>query len=875
MIGVGVVGLAGLRHFRRHPWQLGLAVLGIALGVALAVGIDVASASVRRAFALSSQSVTGRATHEIVGGPTGVDEAVYRALRLAPDRPRGLALAPFAGGVGVPEAGGGVLQLLGIDLFAEAPFRDLGAMAGPPGSASVPAPDPRALLTRPGAAMLSVATAARLGVARGDRLPLRIGARRAALWVVGLMQPSDDGARRALDGVAIVDVATAQELTATSRAAAPASDAGRGGGRLTRIDLMLPAGDAAASEAALRWVQARLPPGLRVAEVAARSGALAQLTRAFDLNLTALSLLALLVGGFLIYNTMSFSVIQRRRALAILRTLGVARGQLARNLLLEALALGLVGSTLGVALGALLSRSLVRLTARAVSDLYFTVSVTEIPLALPSLARGLALGVAAAVAAAWPAARDAATTDPVVALHRSALEARARSRTPRLALAGAAAIALALVALLGSRRSVPLALAALLVLLTGCAALAPAAVLLGARAASAVLGRLRGATGRLAARSISAGLSRTGVATAALALALAVTSGVSLMVTSFRAAVERWLASTLRADVYVTAPMLVSTRPDAPLPPALVARLRGLPGVAGMGSNRLVTVQTSYGPIMLSAPEPPQGQALGEELTSGDAATAWPLVHDGEGLLVSEPFAFKHPTRVGDRVSLATDRGWHAFTVAGIYRDYGSDAGALVLGRRAYLRYFDDPAVTAISLYAARDVPADRVVDQVRARLGADDVVLVRSNRALRENSLRVFDRTFDVTRVLRLFALIVACFGVTGALMAVALERGRELATLRALGATPAQCVELTLLETGVLGGLAGLLAIPLGLIIAAVLIFVINQRSFGWTMPIVLDPRALLTAPLLGVAAGLLSGLFPAWRAARISPAEALRDE
>ena len=184
MISVGAVGLAGIRHFRRHPWQLGLAVLGIALGVALAVGIDVANASVRRAFALSIESMTGRATHQVLGGPGGVDEGVYRGLLLAPDRPRGLQVAPFVGGSGVPERGGGVLQLLGIDLLAAGPFRGLAAVAGAVGAA---APDPELLLGRPGTAILSAATAARLGVGAGDSLPLQVGARRASLSVAGLL----------------------------------------------------------------------------------------------------------------------------------------------------------------------------------------------------------------------------------------------------------------------------------------------------------------------------------------------------------------------------------------------------------------------------------------------------------------------------------------------------------------------------------------------------------------------------------------------------------------------------------------------------------------------------------------------------------------
>jgi putative ABC transport system permease protein len=289
----------------------------------------------------------------------------------------------------------------------------------------------------------------------------------------------------------------------------------------------------------------------------------------------------------------------------------------------------------------------------------------------------------------------------------------------------------------------------------------------------------------------------------------------------------------------------------------------------------VVTLDTPDGPTLLSAPEAPPGRALGEALVAGDPRDVWRRFYDQEGLLVSEPYAYKRRARIGDSVVLPTDRGPHAFRVAGIYRDYGSDAGAVMLSRRTYHRYFDDRLVTAVSLYAAPGVSPDQLIAQVRARLDADDVVLVRSNQTLREMSLRVFDRTFEITRVLRVFALIVACFGVAGALMAVALERGRELATLRALGATPAQVAEIALLETGVLGALAGALAVPLGALLAAVLVFVINQRSFGWTMPILFDARTLATAPLLGAAAGVVSGLFPAWRAARTSPAEALRDE
>jgi putative ABC transport system permease protein len=846
---------AGLRHFRRHPWQLALAALGVALGVALAVGIDVATASVRRAFQLSSEAVAGRSTHFVAGGPSGVDERIYRALRLAADRPDGLELAPFVGGSAVPARGGGVLQILGVDVFAEGPFRQAAAAVAPgrvAGSA--------ALLTLPGAAVISDDTARALGVGSGDALPVRVGARHAALKVAAVRAPADAAERRALERVAVVDIATAQELLDT-------------GPRLLRIDLVVP--PAPRADAALAWLRARLPADVRVEAVAARQGTLAQMTSAFDLNLRALSLLALLVGAFLIYNAMRFSVIQRRPTLAILRTLGATRGEIARSLLLEAAVLGLAGSAAGVALGALLARGLVGLVARAVSDLYFAVSVTGVSLDVPRLARGLGLGVAAAIGAALPAAHDATTTVPTLVLHRSSIERQARAAAPRVALGALALIAAAGGLLAASGQSLPLALTALLALLVGCAGLVPPVVLVAARAAAGVLGALRGGTGRLAARGLAAGLSRTGVAVGALTLVLSVTTGLGVMVGSFRHAVERWLEGTLRADVFVSAPASVSTRPDSVLPPSLAARLRALPGVASLGTNRVVSVATDGDPVTLMALDLAPGRDPGTELIEGEPARAWSAFATGDGALVSEPLAYRRRLRVGDRFFVATDRGRQALPVAGVYRDYASDRGAVMLSRRAYDRLFDDRRVTAIALHAEPGVSADALAAQVRAALGPEDAVMVRPARALRDVSLQIFDRTFEITNVLRLFAIIVAAFGVAGSLMAVSLERGRELATLRALGATPAQVVEVTIVETGLLGALAGLLAIPLGAVLAAFLVFVINRRSFGWTMPLVLDARALLVAPLVGMVAGVAAGLLPAWRAARVPPAEALREE
>jgi len=826
------------------------------MGVALAVGIDVATASVRRSFELSAQAITGRATHQVLPGPSGVDEATYRALRRAPDRPPPLLLAPVLTGDVTPAAGGGTLQLLGIDPLVEAPFRADAAVAATAGSKSL-----TQLLSRPGAAVLSEETARRLRVARGGSLTVRVGGTAAVLTALDVVAPGDEAARRALDGVALVDLATAQEVLGQL-------------GRLSRIDVLV-AGDGAASAVALAWLRARLTPDLRLEPAAARAGALGQMIRAFDLNLQALSLMALLVGTFLIYNTMTFSVVQRRSLLAILRTLGVTRGELARNLLLEAAVIGAAGSVVGVLVGLGLSRGLVRLVARGVSDLYFAVSVQDVPTPLAPLLRGLALGIVAALVSAIPAARDATFTEPNVALRRSAVELRAHGQVARLALGGLGLVMAALGLLALSGRGLAVGLAALLALLVGCAAVTPLLILWGARASSAVLAALRNATGLLAARSIAAGLSRTGTATAALALALAVTTGVGVMVASFRGAVERWLSTTLTADVYVSAPSGISVRADHPLPLGLQDRLRRLPGVGAIATNRWLTLPVDGVPTLVMVDEPAPGRPLNLELLQGQPAAAWAAFVRGDAVLVSEPLAYKRRLAPGASITLATDVGPRRFTVAAIYRDYGSDSGALMLHRDAYDRLFRDRARSGIALHAAPGVTADALIARVRAALGPDENVTVRSTRALRETSLAIFDRTFEITSVLRLFALLVAAFGVAGALMALSLERARELATLRALGATPAQVAKLTLIETGLLGGLAGLVAMPLGMTLSAFLVFVINRRSFGWTMPLMFDVRSLLAAPLLGAVAGLAGGLYPAWRAARVEPARALREE
>jgi putative ABC transport system permease protein len=260
----------------------------------------------------------------------------------------------------------------------------------------------------------------------------------------------------------------------------------------------------------------------------------------------------------------------------------------------------------------------------------------------------------------------------------------------------------------------------------------------------------------------------------------------------------------------------------------------------------------------------------------GNADTVWgELASSPDALLVSEPFSFHRGVHTGDTVRLATDKGTHDFRVAGVYFDYGSDVGTMLMPRATYNQWFDDRGVSGIALYAAQGQDVDDLVARVRERASGEQALLVRANRALRQASMEVFDRTFTITQVLRLLAIGVAFVGVLSALMSLQLERAREFAVLRATGLTPGQLWGLVSLQTGLMGVLAGLFSVPLGVVLAYVLVHVINQRSFGWTLQLAVTPGVLGQAVLLALVAAALAGLYPAWRMARANPAMALREE
>ncbi len=838
------------RYWLRHPLQAFLAVAGVAVGVAVVLAIDLANGSAAKAFQLSTDAISGRASHQIVSGPGGLPEEIF--ARIVLEGTRSPAAPVVEETVVLAAEASRSLRLLGIDPIAEAPFRSSFDGLGR-------GIDLGAFLQRPGAVLITQETAAQLGLEVGDSLQLRVRGKEKSVTVLGLLKVWDRQRRLALKDVLVADISTAQEILG-------------GSGRLSRIDLLLPAGPSA--EVDLKKIRSLLPNSAELLTSAARSGAVTGMTAAFRLNLRALSLLALLCGAFLVFNTSRFSVVQRWMLLGRLRALGATGREVFRQVLGEAAVFGLVGSLLGSALGILLATGLVRLVTRTINDLYFAVAVHEISIAPGTVLAAIALGVTASVAAAWFPAREAARASPRRTLSRAHLEASARRRAPRLAAAGGGLFLLGALALV-PEGSLALSFFGVLTVLLGSAALTPWVTLTTMGILLEPCRRLFGTLGSMAVRGVSASLSRTGVAIAALALAVAVTVGVGVMIDSFRRSVVDWLGYTLSADVFLSSVRLSTSRHAAPFGPQLREDLSKLPGVEGLNTLRRVQLPTDQGPLRLSALDLAPRAESAYSLSAPSRARAWSLWHGADAVFVSEPFAFRHRLAVSDLLELPTQLGDKPFEVAGIFKDYGSDQGRVMIRRSLYDRLWADEGYDAFSLYLRPGANLDRTLRAARRRAAEVPALVVRSNRELRDYSLEIFDRTFLITGVLRLLAGGVAFLGVLGALAAMQLERQRELGVLRATGLTPSQVWRLMVAQTGLMGLVAGLLSLPLGLILAWIMVEIINRRSFGWTLDLTVSPLILAQAMALALGAAILAGLFPAAKMARTSPSEALRGE
>ncbi|MCG6116906.1 MAG: ABC transporter permease [Aquimonas sp.] len=829
---------------RCAPGQAVLMLLGLALSVAVVVAIDLAVDSARGAFLDSRRALSGSATHQISADGGQVPAAVLAELRA-----QGLwRSAPLVEREVLHAGSGARLRLLGIDPLSEAALRPwLAGRVGAGRSANAASVDPGALIGRRDAVLLPQRLATRLALVPGDALVLGVDGRRVELQVLAVLP--DDSLPAGSGDWLLADLAAAQAVLRMDG--------------FTRVDLIADAAQAAR-------IAAALPLGLRLIATTEQDTQLAAMSGAFEINLKALSLLALLVGVFVVFQTLSFLALQRRRLIGLLRALGVSNRDLSGLMLGEALLVGVLAAGLGIALGIALGSVLLQGLARSYGELFYRVEVTALSLSPLLLGKAAALAMFGALVAVLLPLRDALGVPVLDALGRGSAGLRAPERRLRALLLPALLLfAGGLLLILYRPQDLLWSFAGLFVCLIAALGLIPWAAGHALRGLEQTV-----RAGPVRWRWLIAGtrrtLGRTGIALAALSLAIATVIGMSSMIHSFREALSVWIDRSLQAQVYLSA----SGR--GALPEGLVEAAQALEGVEAIGLTRRSQRLPGSGPLEIVGMQlPAQGRGGFDLIAGGDAPELWLRFAQGDAL-ISEPLAERLGLGVGDRISLPTVEGETALRVAAIYRDYSSPQGVLTLDLEQYRRLFADSAVGALALYA----PAS---ESARLKAGLEALLDARhpgqaglqafTAAEIRAISLEVFARTFAITDVLRLLAGLIAVVAVLGALSALAIERGREFALLRAIGLTPVELSRLQRLQGGMLGLIAGLAALPLGLGLAVLLIEVINRRSFGWSMQLVLPWTQIASAIAVSTLAAVLAAWWPARRSVGAALSRQLR--
>ncbi|MCU0344162.1 MAG: FtsX-like permease family protein [Ignavibacterium sp.] len=838
---------SSLRYLIKHPWQFGLSILGIAMGVAIVLSIDIANHSSAKAFDLSMNAVAGKATHQIIGTSEGIPDSFYTYLRIEKGYKN---IAPVIESyVSLIDTNKKVFKLLGVDFFAERPFRDYLSGAGVSIDGEL-----KDFLTKPGSIILSQESLSGLDKSIGETIAVLINGTERNLFIAGLIT-EDEQNKSALENLFIADIATAQELTNKIRT-------------IDYLDIII------GSEDEETKISSLLPDGFALQKSGSRSQTAEQMLEAFNINLTSLSLLALIVGLFLIYNTMTFSVVQRKVLIGTLRSIGVTSNEISRIILREALIIGIIGTFFGFTLAFFISKFLIVFISQTINDLYYVVSVREIYISPMIIIKGASLGIIATILSAIKPAKEASMVHPRSAMIRSEQESSLLKKVPAMSIAGIIFIIVGALILYIPSKNIWLSYFGILPIIIGFALSTPVIIIIVEKIFSQVYKRLFGITGKMASRSIIQNISRTYIAIAALALAIAATVGVGTMISSFRSTVINWLEARLNADVFISAPSLISRRNDAVLSEDILTKIKSLDGVKDINFYREIELFQEGKRYHLIATGLSKRSYSGFQFKEGNPDKVWSQFENGE-IFLSEPFAYKYDLGVGSVLNLKTDFGMKDFKVAGIYYDYASDQGLITINYDHFKKYWKTEGVSGISIFIDDGSSINTVKEKIQSLETNGQQLVVRTYRFLRDSSIEIFDRTFLIAKVLQILSVIVAFIGILSSLMSLQLERKRELGILRANGLLPSQLFKIVNLQTLLMGFTAGVLALPLGNILAAILVYIINKRSFGWTMQFDILPSIMIEAMIVSLAAALLAGIYPGYKMSKTSPANALREE
>ncbi|OLE15813.1 MAG: hypothetical protein AUG83_05530 [Acidobacteria bacterium 13_1_20CM_4_57_11] len=840
-----------VRPLFREPVRSSLTILAIALGVAVVLAIDLAGGAAAGSFRSSMETLAGDNDLEVVTSG-GLSENMVGILATLPYPVR---VSPRIEDYALIANTKKSLPLIGLDLVAEG---SAFAQSESQKTVAFQTQDVSEHAFEYLGDTDSIWVGSSLGYRAGDRVELLINDKVHSYMVRGIY-PDSNGNESAI----VMDLAAAQHALARY-------------GRVDRILLKVP--ETPSPEEWQQRLQAALPAGVEVRPQGTGTNENRRMLAAFRWNLRLLSYISLVVGAFLIYNTISVSVVRRRPEIGIVRALGASKRVILAAFVGEAACFGIAGALVGLPLGRFMATGAVRLMSATVESLYVSSRPGIIELNAGSVFLAFAIGVGVAVASAYSPADEASQVSPVEAMARGRREydvhvQKARDFWIALALGLAAGAASCAPAIAGK----PLLgyLAAILLVVASALAI-PAFVEALTSVSSKLLGKLLGIEALLASRSLAASLRRTSVLVGALSTAIAMMTAVGIMVGSFRQTVVVWMGDQLPADLYLRPAGSAAADRHPTLSSYLEEEIAKLPGVAVVDRLRAYEINFENMPATLASADlnVPRVYHNSDLFSGRPKEQVLAELRDSNTVIVSEPFTYKHHLKAGDSLTLSLGETRATFRIADVYYDYSSERGGIFMDRNTMLRYLPDPAPSNLAIYVSPGAQLDVVRTEIE-KATAGHRVLMFSNRDLRAEAIRIFDRTFAITYALEAVAVIVAVMGIAGALLALVIDRRRELGLLQFLGAATRQVRKLILVEAGLLGLLANLAGLALGFALSLILIYVINKQSFGWTIRFHWPVEILLGALTVVYAATVFAGLYPAQVAVRLNPVEVVHEE
>ncbi|MBN9658471.1 MAG: FtsX-like permease family protein [Acidobacteria bacterium] len=840
-------------YVRKHLLRCTLTTAGIVLGVAVFVGMHTANQSVLYAFNRTVDKIAGTTQLQVTAGETGFPEDVLERVQGHPGV--GVAAPVIEATVQTGLQGEGNLLVLGVDMTGDRNLRDYELEKADEAIID----DPLVFLAQPDSVIVSEKFCQRNGLKLNDWLTMRTMEGPKQFTIRGVMQ--GDGLASAYGGnLAIMDIYAAQMVFGRGRT-------------FDRIDLSVAEGQQV--DRVQKSLQAMLGPGLQVDPPSSRGQQFEAMAKIYSMSANISSLFALFIGLFLIYNTFSIAVTQRRGEIGILRALGATQGQVKRLFLLESGIAGLLGSLAGLGFGLLIARGMARYISDFMGEVYGAAQRAEEISADPRLLlTALALGVATSLIAGWIPARNAAAVDPVKALQKGRVQVITEGENRTRRWTALALLALAILCVFFGHRPLFFYSGYLLSVLAALL-LTPALCSWLASLLRPFMKLLRPVEGALAADSILQSPRRTSGTVAALSLSVALVIGLGGISKASYETILDWADAALNPDLFVSSSQSVTQR-SFRFPASLGAEIQAVGGIDEIQAVRTARIVHEGIPVMLVAGDVQRlAKRVKMRVVEGDPRTMYQLVERGQGVVISDNFALLRHVHKGDVLHIMSPSGRLDLPILGVVVDYSDQQGTILMDRHLFVKHWKDDTINVFRVYLKPGYTQQAVRQELLNRFGQRTRFFVLTNGEIRAFILRITDQWFGLTYVQIFVAVLVAILGIVNTLTVSISDRKRELGVLQAVGGLRSQVRHTIWMEALAIGTLGLLIGYALGAVNLYYILEVTRRDIAGMRLNYRYPFEIALTLIPVMLGAALLSGAGPAEAAVRGSLVEALEYE